>query len=439
MTNLALIRSIEQYPFCKLICIGDVMVDHFVYGDVGRISPEAPIPVVSIDREESMLGGAGNVVRNLTSLGAKVIFLTVTGDDSAADSIAALLQALPNCEPHIIRDPSRRTSVKRRYLAHNQQLLRVDSETTTPLAKEHLDHLLATYKSTASGADIAILSDYGKGVLSENHAQPFIAAGREAGKPVYVDPKGHDFTRYRGASLIKPNLKELAEATQMPLNTDVEVEAAARRILHQTISEAILVTRGAGGMMLVRNSGCAVSFHSRAREVYDVSGAGDTVAAVVALGTAAGLELEDAVDVACVAAGLVVAKVGTATLTQRELLHELESSGSLPADLKILAREEAVHRIQLWKKTGFRIGFAIGCFLSLSASQVVALRHAKDNCEKLVVWLTARNALQGSPAEHDRAVLLAAMACVDLVVMFEGGDLEDLVGRLSPDAVTLVT
>ena len=435
MTNPALIRSIEKYPACTLICVGDVMIDHFVYGDVGRISPEAPIPVVLIDREESMLGGAGNVVRNLTSLGAKVIFLTVTGDDPAADSVAALLRTLPNCEPRIVRDPSRRTSVKTRYLAHNQQLLRVDSETVNPLEEKQLKKLLANFESAVPRADIAILSDYGKGVLSGNHARCFIAAGRAAGKPVYVDPKGHDCGRYSGASLIKPNLKELAETTKMPVSTGLEIEAAARLWVRETDHAVILVTRGAGGMMLVRDNAQAISFLSRAREVYDVSGAGDTVAAVVALGTAAGLQLEDAVEVACVAAGLVVAKVGTATLTQRELLHELERSEMLPADGKILGREEAVHRVQLWKKIGFRIGFASGCFHSLSASQVAALRQARNGCEKLVVGLKAS---EGTPAEHDRAILLAAMACVDLVVMFDGADAGDLIAGLNPDTVTKV-
>ena len=443
MTNSALINSIEKYPACTLICIGDVMVDHFVYGDVGRISPEAPIPVVSIEREESMLGGAGNVVRNLTSLGANVIFLTVTGDDPAADSVATLLQALPRCESHIVRDPSRRTSVKTRYLAHNQQLLRVDSETVSPLGEKQLEKLVANFESAVPRADVAILSDYGKGVLSETHARCFITAGRAAGKPVYVDPKGHDFRRYYGASLIKPNLRELAEATKMPVSNEVEVEAAARQLIRETDSAAILVTRGSGGMMLFRENAQAISFRSRAREVYDVSGAGDTAVAAVALGTAAGLRLEDAVEVACVAAGLVVAKVGTATLTPRELLHELESSEALVTDVKILGQEEAVHRVQLWKKTGFRIGFAGGCFRSLSASQVAALRQAKNGCEKLVVGLmsggiTGEDASKGTGAEHDRAILLAALACVDLVVMFDGADTGDLIARLSPDTVTTV-
>ena len=436
MTNRALIRSIENYPACTLLCIGDVMIDHFVYGDVGRISPEAPIPVLSIEREESMLGGAGNVVRNLASLGAKVIFLTVTGDDPAADSVTTLLQALPNCEPHILRDPRRRTSVKTRYLAHNQQLLRVDSETINPLAEDQRNTLLVTFESAVPRADVAIFSDYGKGILSGSHAGSFIAAGRSAGKPVYVDPKGHDFTRYHGASLIKPNLKELAEATKMPLSNNSEIEAAARHLLRETDSAAILVTRGSGGMMLVRDDAPAISFRSRAREVYDVSGAGDTVAAAVALGTAAGLPLEDAVEVACVAAGLVVSKVGTATLTQRELLHELETSESLLTDAKILGQEEAVHRVHLWKKTGFRIGFASGCFHSLSASQVAVLRQAKDACEKLVVGLKIANTAKEAATGHDRAVLLAAMACVDMVVLFDGHDPGNLVARLSPDTIT---
>lgn len=327
MDNRHVVSSIGKYSGSTLIVVGDVMLDHFVYGDVVRISPEAPIPVLSVDHQQSMLGGAGNVVRNLASLGAKVVFVTVTGDDDAAGVIESQLASLPGCEAHVIRDSRRPTTVKTRYLSHGQQLLRVDSESTAPLSAEIFDEVIGRVRTRLSGVDVVLLSDYAKGVLSGDNSQCIITAGRDAARPVYVDPKGRDFRRYLGAALIKPNLKELLEATGLPVSSDADVETAARRLIRDCGTPAVLVTRGASGMMLVRENEPAGMFRSRAREVYDVSGAGDTVAAVLALSAAAGFSLEDSVGVACIAAALVVGKAGTATLTQAELVRELLASG----------------------------------------------------------------------------------------------------------------
>jgi D-beta-D-heptose 7-phosphate kinase / D-beta-D-heptose 1-phosphate adenosyltransferase len=298
MGSRRLVSSIEKYSGSTLVCVGDVMLDHFVYGDVVRISPEAPIPVLSVDHDQSMLGGAGNVVRNLTSLGAKVVFITVAGDDEAAGVIERLLTSLPDCEPHVIRDSRRPTTVKTRYLSHGQQLLRVDAESDSPLAAEVFEEVAGCFQRCLSGVDAVLLSDYAKGMLSGAYAQCLIAAGRNAVKPIYVDPKGPDFRRYRGATLIKPNLKELAEATRLPVSSDSDIEKAARLLIDDCGTPAVLVTRGASGMMLVRENEPTTSFRSRAREVYDVSGAGDTVAATLALSAAAGFSMEDSVELA---------------------------------------------------------------------------------------------------------------------------------------------
>ncbi len=225
------------------------------------------------------------------------------------------MNALPSCSPRIVRDSGRRTSVKTRYLAHGQQLLRVDAENTQPISEEILARLLSGFEDALGNADLVVLSDYAKGVLSGSHAGRLIEACRAAGKLVFVDPKGTDFRRYRGATLIKPNLKELSEATRMTGQEDAAVEAAARRLIEDTEIGAVLATRGSAGMMLVRDGMPARNFRSTAREIYDVSGAGDTVAAALALGVASGLDLADAVQIACVAAGIVVGKIGTATVT----------------------------------------------------------------------------------------------------------------------------
>ena len=325
MNNHELIPFIERFSNAKVLCVGDVMLDHFIYGDVNRISPEAPIPVVLVSHERSMLGGAGNVVRNLSSLGARAVLLTVTGMDDAADLIGQKLAELPNCELHAVTDKSRKTSVKTRYISGSQQLLRVDNESTHAIEDGILAELMRRFEKLVLACDVVVLSDYAKGVLKDNRAERFIAA---AGKPVLVDPKGRDFGRYRGAALIKPNLHELAEATNLPVSTDVAVETAARSVIHQNQIGAVLVTRGALGMMLVRPAAEPVVLRAVAREIFDVSGAGDTVAAAFAASVAVGMPMEDAMRVANAAAGLVVAKVGTATANREQLLAELTQSHS---------------------------------------------------------------------------------------------------------------
>jgi D-beta-D-heptose 7-phosphate kinase/D-beta-D-heptose 1-phosphate adenosyltransferase len=429
MSNRLLVSSIEKYSGSVLVCVGDVMLDHFVYGDVVRISPEAPIPVLSVDHDQFMLGGAGNVVRNLTSLGAKVVFVTVTGDDEAAGVIEGLLASLPNCEPHVIRDSRRPTTVKTRYLSHGQQLLRVDAENASPLAAEVFEQVIASFQRCLSKVDVVLLSDYAKGVLSGAYSQCLIAAGRDAAKPVFVDPKGRDFSRYQGAALIKPNLKELSEATGLPISSDADIERAARRLIDDCGTPAVLVTRGASGMMLVRENEPAASFRSRAREVYDVSGAGDTVAATIALSTAAGFSLEDSVEVACVAAGLVVGKVGTATLTQSELMRELESAEVFSSEEKIMGLNEARLRIHRWRKMGLSVGFASGYFGVATAAGVGLLRQAKQRCDRLIVGLS------GSPDQQDRSSVLASFASVDLVIPCGDAGTAGLIEELRPDIV----
>ncbi len=385
------------------------MLDRFVYGHARRISPEAPIPVLLSEREEIMLGGAGNVVRNLTALGAQVSFAAVTGDDSDADLVESLLGSLPACGICIARDAGRKTSVKTRYLAHSQQLLRVDAESTGPIGEDTLDDLLAHVRGALPNVDLAILSDYAKGVLSGSNASAFIGECRRAGKPVFVDPKGLDFSRYRGASLIKPNLKELGEAARMAVESEGAVEEAARRVIAETGIEAVLATRGAAGMMLVRAGSPPESFRSLAREIFDVSGAGDTVAATLAAGAASGLDLADAVHVACIAAGIVVGKVGTATVTAGELIRELETGG----ELRVLSEAEALKRAQVWRAAGSRVGFLSGSFHPLTAEEVQRVRAAKEQCDKLIVGIAAG-------AAQDEAVVLGSLAAVDLVVQLEG-------------------
>lgn len=396
------------------------MLDHFVYGDVNRISPEAPIPVVRIHHETSMLGGAGNVVRNLGSLGARAELLTVVGADTAADSIAQELRALSNCVLHSVVDEGRKTSIKTRYISGSQQLLRVDVESTHLVTDAILARLLEQFEKLAPECDVVILSDYAKGVLSDDRAGHFVAAARKIGKPVFVDPKGRSFSRYRGASLVKPNLLELSEGTKLPVATDADVEVAARSVMTKNDIGAVLVTRGALGMMLVRPDEAPVSLPAVAREIFDVSGAGDTVAATFAAGFAIGMSMANAMRVANVAAGIVVAKVGTATTSQEELLKEIEIGDALAADTRVVALDEALERVRLWRKLNLKVGLVRCAFETLDVAAINFLQDARQQCDRLIV------------ASGTQPLLLASTVYVDLVIGGSASN-ETLLGLLKPD------
>ncbi|MDZ4797046.1 MAG: D-glycero-beta-D-manno-heptose-7-phosphate kinase [Bryobacteraceae bacterium] len=317
---------VDRLRRAKTVCVGDVMLDEFIYGDVNRISPEAPVPVLRTDRHRSMLGGAGNAVRNMAALGSQVTLLSVTGDDQSGSAVAELCKALPECDAVLLREPGRVTPTKTRFVAHSQQLLRADRESTAPVSEALLGQLLQGFSESLKYASAVLLSDYAKGVLSGSHASRFIALARDAGVPVVVDPKGTSFARYSGATVLKPNLRELAHAVDMPVDTPAQIEAAARHLAESAGVPWVLVTRGPDGMMLVPANGAAAAFQSLAREVYDVTGAGDTVAAVLTAALGAGLPIRAAVELANIAAGIVVGKTGTATVSLDEIKQHLRSA-----------------------------------------------------------------------------------------------------------------
>ncbi len=297
----------------RVLVVGDVMLDRYWFGDVDRISPEAPVPVVKIARSEERPGGAANVARNAAALGAQATLLSVVGDDEPGTTLARLLQA-ERVQASFRRDPALSTTVKLRVIGRQQQLLRIDFE--TPPSHEVLAAKLADYERLVPAAGVVVLSDYGKGGLA--HIASMIASARAAGKRVLVDPKGEDFTRYRGATLLTPNRGEF-RAVVGRWSNEAELAAKAETLRRDLDLEALLVTRSEEGMSLFTAAG-ALTIPAQAREVYDVSGAGDTVIATLAVLLAAGASLPDAVHVANEAAGVVVAKLGTAIVQPHELL-----------------------------------------------------------------------------------------------------------------------
>ena len=442
MTELAtLAGEVERLAQVRILCVGDLMLDRFVYGRVERISPEGPIPVMLIEHEATMLGGAGNVVRNLVALGARCTFVSVVGNDAAGRQLESLVGAEAAVEPYLLTDPARVSTIKTRYLAAGQQLLRADRERTGPLAAPVAADLARVAADAVPGSDAVLLSDYGKGVVDGPVLAAVMARAHECARPVVVDPKGLDFARYRGAAAVTPNRAELAEATRVPVDGEAEIVAAARQVIDQCGIAAVLVTRGADGMTLVDGSGFE-HLPARAREVFDVSGAGDTVAATFTAGIAAGLGLADSARLANAAAGVVVGKVGTATVSAADLATALREGDVLATDAKLVSAATAAERIAAWRRRGLRVGFTNGCFDLLHPGHIALMRQARAACDRLVVGLNADASVArlkgpGRPVQPEaaRALVLAALEQVDLVVVFAEDTPMRLLELFRPDVL----
>jgi D-beta-D-heptose 7-phosphate kinase / D-beta-D-heptose 1-phosphate adenosyltransferase len=415
----------------NLLVVGDVMLDRYVYGDVERVSPEAPVPILTIERELAMPGGAGNVLRNLTALGAAVAFISVVGDDQAGSDLTGLIGGQPNVEPWLLVQGGRTTTLKTRFLSVGQHLLRADREETLPIHPRLAERLVRIARDAMVATSVTVLSDYRKGLLSGEVPSQLIAAAREAGRTVIVDPKGPDYSRYAGADIIMPNRTDLAEATGMRVDGEAAIVAAATALRQRHGFAAVVVTRGNDGMTLLYDSG-ALHFPAEAAEVYDIAGAGDTAAAVLAAGVAARLELPVAVRLANIAAGVVVGKVGTAVAREADLLAALSPQGG--ALRKIVSREAAVEHVQRWHHKGWRVGFTDGCFDPLQPDDLHRLEEARETCDRLVVGLTSP-ADGASHPEAARAAMLASLASVDLVTVIRDETPQVLVDALRPDLV----
>lgn len=427
----------------RILVLGDVMLDRFLYGDVDRISPEAPVPVVRLRRTHAMPGGAGNVVRNISALGGQAVLVGLLGRDAVAAEFRALLAADPRITDATVDSPTRPSICKVRVIAANQQVVRLDDEAATRAGPEEAAALAAAVKAALPGCRALILSDYAKGVLSPDVIAAAVAAARAHGIPVFADPKSDDFSLYRGADCLTPNARELARAARMPTGTEAEVVTAARAVMRDAGLPALLCTRAEKGMTLVRADGTHESVPAEAREVFDVSGAGDTVIATLALAHAAGHSLPEAMRIANAAAGIVVGKLGTATASLDELEHALRAgSGSVPDEGALLDRDAALRLVAEWRAHGLRVGFTNGCFDILHAGHVALLREARRRCDRLVVALNtdasvARLKGPSRPINSlaDRASVVAALAAVDAVLAFNEDTPIELIRLLVPDVL----
>lgn len=427
--------QLPNFKAGRLLVVGDVMLDRYWYGDTGRISPEAPVPVVHIQQQEDRLGGAANVARNIASMGGQVAVLGVCGTDEAATHLKKLLNESA-IYPLLIPQSSVPTITKLRVIGRNQQLIRVDFEQPLPPVKNAIEEL---YKKHLNDADVVILSDYNKGVLSSPEA--LIQAAKAAGKTVLVDPKQLDFTVYRGADLVTPNRSEFEKAVgRCQSDSDFEIKGFA--LIAETGIRNLLITRGSQGMTLLLGETKTV-YHipARAREVYDITGAGDTVIGILGLCLACGESFESSAKYANVAAGCVVAKLGTAALTVDELHFALanETASSMQS---VLTENQAFEKVALAKSQNKRVVLTNGCFDILHPGHIQYLEEAKALGHYLIVAVNddaSVKRLKGADRpihnlEH-RMRILASLGCVDWVVPFSEDTPERLINKLLPNVL----
>jgi D-beta-D-heptose 7-phosphate kinase / D-beta-D-heptose 1-phosphate adenosyltransferase len=442
MSDKTLLDLLGNFHSARVLVFGDVMLDRFVYGSVERISPEAPIPVMSVERVHDMLGGAANVARNVATLGGTAILVGVVGEDAVAATMNNELAAIPTIQAHLIGDPSRPTTIKTRHVADRQQILRSDVESKAPLNASAAQAVLERYRSLLADADVVILSDYAKGVLSEPVVAEAIRAARAAGKVVLVDPKAKSFAKYRGASILTPNKHELEVACGHDCSSDEQVLAGARAILAQAACTAVVITRGKAGMSVVHQDGSAEHIRTVAKEVYDVSGAGDTAVATMGLGLAHSADIIHVVRLANAAAGVVVGKYGTASVTAGEIIARLGLSEEGQASSKYFSLDSVQQLVARWREMGHRIAFTNGCFDLLHPGHISLLTQAKQSADRLVVGLNSDlsvRRLKGPErpvqSEVARATVLASLKFVDAVVIFGEDTPLQLIDALAPDVL----
>ncbi|HEX4889887.1 MAG TPA: D-glycero-beta-D-manno-heptose 1-phosphate adenylyltransferase [Alphaproteobacteria bacterium] len=432
---------LPRFRDVRIVCVGDVMLDRYIYGDVERISPEAPIPVIRVQRETAMLGGAGNVVRNVAALGAQISLIAVIGDDEAGHMATRQIGALERVYSGLLVVPGRRTTTKTRYLVGTQQLLRADRENTGVLDHNAKAQILDIFEAELKDAGLVILSDYAKGVLDPEMLQKLISISRKAGKTVIADPKSPDFTRYAGVQVLTPNARELALANGQPCVDDAAIEAAARRACDQ-IGGAILVTRAQNGMSLIEAGQPVRHIAARAPEVFDESGAGDTCLATLGVALAAGAPLPDAALLANASAGLAVSKAGTAVVYMDDLAGVLHTADLQGAEAKIRNLTSAMEIAAKLRSRGKKIGFTNGCFDLVHPGHVSLLRQAREACDHLIVGLNTDASVrrlkgEGRPIQSEmaRAIVLASLASVDMVILFDEETPLKLIEALRPDVL----
>jgi len=421
----------------KLLVIGDLMIDHYLWGSCERISPEAPVQVVNVKSESAVLGGAGNVINNLCALGAKVDVISVVGGCEISDELKKLLNKIKVDTQYLITQKDRITSKKSRIIAAQQQVVRYDRESTDEISSESQKQILASFKDIISNYDGILLSDYGKGVLTFKLTQALIMLANENGKKVLIDPKGLDYSKYKGAYLLTPNKKEASEATQVNIKDAASLAQAITQLKYECDLDVSLITLSEDGVAIYDDN--LRTLPTVAREVFDVTGAGDTVLASLGFSLACDVGIDDAVKFSNLAAGVVVGKIGSATATLNEIIEYESSLNKSTSDEHIKTLDEITLLSKELKVRDKKIIFTNGCFDILHAGHVRYLETAKSYGDILILGLNSDRsvtALKGKNrpinAQLDRAYILAALEAVDYVVVFDEDTPYDLIKAIKP-------
>lgn len=439
-TDIELAAIVRTFPAARVLVIGDVILDRYITGSVHRLSPEAPIPVLRPNDNRCTLGGAANVALNVATLGGQATLIGVIGNDAAGDEIERLLRATPGIKSALVRIANRPTTSKTRFMTGSHQLLRLDEETTAPLDHAGLLAVTNAVQECLDATGVVVLSDYAKGVLCDDVLEAILARAAEAGRLVIADPKRPDFAAYRGAAILTPNEHEVRVATRIEAEHDIEADRAGRVALEATAGQAVIVTRSAKGLTLVCRDQDALHLPTRALEVADVSGAGDTLVAALAVALGAGAALLEAAMLANATAGISVGKQGTATVSRQELLDALHLDDLVATDRKVTGLEEAVEKVAEWHRRGLKVGFANGCFDLIHPGHVRLLSEARLACDRLIVALNTDASVKrlkgpSRPLQNEmaRATVMASMAPVDLVTLFDEDTPLEMIQALRPD------
>ena len=421
----------------KLLVIGDLMIDHYLWGSCERISPEAPVQVVNVKSESAVLGGAGNVINNLNALGAQVDVISVVGGCEISDELKVLLKNINVSTQHLITQKDRITSKKSRIIAAQQQVVRYDRESSDEISAESQKSILDTFTNIIANYNGVLLSDYGKGVLTSDLTQSLISIANKNNKKVLVDPKGLDYSKYKGAYLLTPNKKEASEATQVNIKDDASLTQAISQLKTQCDLTVSLITLSEQGVAIYDDK--LRTHPTVAREVFDVTGAGDTVLASLGFALACGYEIDDAVEFSNLAAGVVVGKIGSATASLNEIIEYESSLNKSSSDAHIKTLNEITVLSKELKARGKKIIFTNGCFDILHAGHVRYLETAKSYGDVLILGLNSDRSVtalkgEGRPinTQLDRAYILAALEAVDYVVVFDDDTPYDLIKAIKP-------
>ena len=420
--------------------VGDIILDRYIWGDVDRISPEAPVPVVSVRRKTMNLGGAGNVAMNLSGLGCRQVLIGTRGDDMDGACMATILEQ-EKIHHHLITIQEHPTTTKTRIVGQNQQLVRLDEEMPDPVTGQDAARLKELLDKTLPAADAVIISDYGKGTITPDIAGHIIEKCRLKKNPVFVDPKGVSWEKYQGAFCITPNMAELSRVAPFSDADDATLAHQAIKTMNRLALEYLLVTRGSRGMSLFRLGGTALQIPAEAKEVFDVSGAGDTVIATIAAAFAGGMTMQDAAALANMAAGIVIGKIGTQPIDAIALKQACRDK-ALTGTEKIVSKNLALNRVADWRAHHDRIVFTNGCFDILHVGHIKLLHAAAEHGDRLIVGLNSDRSvrqLKGEKRpivpEEERAALLSSIKGVDLVVLFDTATPIELIQAFAPDVI----